>query len=369
MSGMTKTAGGARGGLEGVKLAGLLVATVVIAAVGLSGCGGDLTAMRSLVTSVRSRRDFLTVSTAMGLTIEEYAIVSADVAAPDRYEFFDHIPDSVLERRAAWRRYDAQSRVEKKDDPLAPFGCHLWEEDNPEGQGVSYGLTCDGQRIVSDLGRVWPVSVNAAGSAFALMAQRHPVDGGECLLVRNQEVEPLPREQCRGIRPIYWGDQLLRVERVDHGRFAVKQEDEILYVYTDPRVRPDPSPEELVFESYVEQVDPTIRGLLVTEEGWSLLAKGEVIINGESLNRRLGVDEIFTYISLHGQRLFFFEQGGKVGISYGGETLPLSYDEVIRYQGCEPGAFNVAWNSNMVWFYALKDGMWHYVEIGVYDED
>ena len=29
--------------------------------------------------------------------------------------------------------------------------------------------------------------------------------------------------------------------------------------------------------------------------------------------------------------------------------------------------FNVGGNGTMVWFHALRDGMWYYVEAGVYD--
>mgnify|MGYP001143051209 FL=1 len=29
--------------------------------------------------------------------------------------------------------------------------------------------------------------------------------------------------------------------------------------------------------------------------------------------------------------------------------------------------FNVSGNETMVWFYALRDGVWHYVEAGVYE--
>ena len=36
---------------------------------------------------------------------------------------------------------------------------------------------------------------------------------------------------------------------------------------------------------------------------------------------------------------------------------------------CEPAAFNVAGNETMVWFHALRDGVWYYVEMGVYRQD
>jgi hypothetical protein len=91
-------------------------------------------------------------------------------------------------------------------------------------------------------------------------------------------------------------------------------------------------------------------------------------VDGESLTEQLKVDEIFHYVIFQGQPLFFFEQGGQVGISHGGETLPYTYDEVVHYQCCEPAMFNIVSNEHMLWFYALKDEMWHYVEMGVYDE-
>jgi len=46
--------------------------------------------------------------------------------------------------------------------------------------------------------------------------------------------------------------------------------------------------------------------------------------------------------------------------------LPYQYDEVVHYDCCEAAAFNVAGNERMVWFHALRDGIWYYVEMGVY---
>ncbi len=55
-------------------------------------------------------------------------------------------------------------------------------------------------------------------------------------------------------------------------------------------------------------------------------------------------------------------------ISYNGKTYSNTYDEVIHYKCCEPAAFNISNNENMVWFYALKNGFWYYVEAGIYDK-
>jgi hypothetical protein len=135
--------------------------------------------------------------------------------------------------------------------------------------------------------------------------------------------------------------------------YAVKREDEVIYTYTPSK-------------QYAGS--PPVKRLQVWESHWVLETVEGVFMDGESLTKQLGVGEIYHYVIFQGQPLFFFEQGGQVGISYGGETLPYTYDEVVHYQCCEPATFNIASNEYMLWFYALKDGMWHYVEMGIYDE-
>ena len=108
--------------------------------------------------------------------------------------------------------------------------------------------------------------------------------------------------------------------------------------------------------------------LLAWEGHWILETFAGVIMDGESLSKQLGVDETFHYVILQGRPLFFFKKNGQIRISYSGETLPLAYDEVVHHQCCEPAAFNIRSNEHMLWFYALKEGTWYYVEIGAYDE-
>ena len=108
--------------------------------------------------------------------------------------------------------------------------------------------------------------------------------------------------------------------------------------------------------------------LLALEGHWILETFDGVIVDGESLTERLGVDETFHYIILQGQPLFFFRKNGQIRISYGDETLPLTYDEVVYHQCCEPAAFNIGSNEHMLWFYALKEETLYYVEIGMYAE-
>jgi len=294
----------------------------------------------------------LTVLTAASLTIEEYAIVSATVDTPTRFEFLDRIPEDVLSRRAAWRGFDAERRLSRLNETLSPFDCRLTANENIEWRAVSYDFYCEDRKILSNLRHVWPVSVNGSGTDFAFVVENAPNASPTYLLVQKDVVTPLLfPDRWNYVAPVYRGDQLLTVERLDDGRFAVTQGDEVLYTYADKAIRSD----------------RPIKRLLVDGEDWILEARGEVIVNGKSLNRRLDVDEIFHYVILQGQPLFFFERGGEVRVSYGGETLPVVYDKVIHYQCCEPASFNVASNEHMLWFYALRDGVWHYVEMGVFE--
>lgn len=302
-------------------------------------------------TSTPAPLESLTVFTAAGLTIEEYAVVSATVDAPKRFEFMDRVPEDVLARRAAWRDFDTERRLSRLNEALAPFDCRLTAEETAEWRGVFYDFYCEDREILSNLRRVWSVSVNASGTDFAFVAENAPNKSPGYLLVQKDTVHPL--SDWGYVVPVYRGDELLTLERLGDGQFAVKQGEEVLYTYRDRGIR----------------ADRPIKRLLTEGENWILEARGEVIVNGESLNQRLDVDEIFHYIILQGQPLFFFERGSQVRVSYGGETLPVVYDEVVHYQCCEPAMFNVRSNEHMLWFYALREGIWHYVEIGSYTDD
>ena len=115
------------------------------------------------------------------------------------------------------------------------------------------------------------------------------------------------------------------------------------------------------------RTDNPIKGLWAWDGHWILEMEGHVVIDGKSSNKELGYDEIFNWRLLKGQPFYFFKKGNRIGVSYAAQVLPYQYDEVIHYRCCEPAMFNVGGNASMVWFHALKDGMWYYVEIGIYE--
>jgi hypothetical protein len=296
-----------------------------------------------------------------GLTIEEYPIVAADVEAPYCFEFLDYMPDGILARREAWRGFDAVQRVSTLNETLSPFGYRLVAEKNAEWNCTFYDLYREDELVESDLWSIWPVAVNESGTDFALVAMNTPNEMPLYLLIRNGDVQPLDYDQFLNIPPVYLGDDLITVESLDnYGQYAVRRGDEVLYTYTASGIVAGAHP---------------VKRLQVWEGHWVLETIEGVFIDGESLTGQLRVDDIFHYVIFQGQPLFFFRKGlpllgwgGQVRISYGDETLPLIYDEVVHYRCCEPAVFNIGSNEHMLWFYARKDGMWYYVEMGVYDE-
>lgn len=104
------------------------------------------------------------------------------------------------------------------------------------------------------------------------------------------------------------------------------------------------------------------------DDRWVLEAlPGKVIIDGESLNERLGYAKIFGWRLLAGKPFFFFGGADGIGLFYDGQVLPYHYDEVPYYLCCVPAIANPGDSETMVWFHGLRDGMWYYVEMGIYE--
>jgi hypothetical protein len=103
--------------------------------------------------------------------------------------------------------------------------------------------------------------------------------------------------------------------------------------------------------------------LQLWEDRWILEINGMLIIDGELMNDDWEADEIFSWQLLNGRPFYFFSKNKQIFLNYDGQILPMNYDEVAHYQCCEASVFNVQRNQSMVWFHALRDGMWYYVEI------
>ncbi len=114
-------------------------------------------------------------------------------------------------------------------------------------------------------------------------------------------------------------------------------------------------------------VEPPTKGLWSWDGHWVLELENDIIIDGQSLSAQAGYEAAFGWQLIGGQPFYFFQQGGQIAMSYACTTIePYRFSEVIHNQCCEGSMFNLSGNAFMVWFYAQKDGMWDYVEAGLY---
>jgi hypothetical protein len=94
---------------------------------------------------------------------------------------------------------------------------------------------------------------------------------------------------------------------------------------------------------------------------------GTVVVDGVNLNKKHNFREIFNYIYLDNNPFYFYrDDSGFVKLSYGGEDLMPKYGKVMHYDCCSYAAYDPVSNQKMIWFFGLKNGFWHYVEVGVY---
>jgi len=289
------------------------------------------------------------------LTVEECPIVAQEVDTPSHFEYFQRIPVEVLEKRRAWREPIPEERVASTNQTLVSFGYRLVLKRKPGWDYPFYDLYERVSLLVkSDLDAIWPISVNSMGDDFALLVEEL---NGPTFLIRRGNIEQWDQGRHCYIPPVFVGDDLVAVEAGEqHERYVVRREGETVYDFT-----------ALVVPGL--RVDNPVKGLWSWNGHWVLEVDGQVIMGGRRLNQDLGYDEIFGWRLLKGQPFYFFRKNNRIGVSYADQVFSYQYDEVIHYRCCEPAAFNVSGNETMVWFHALRGGIWYYVEMGIYDED
>lgn len=287
------------------------------------------------------------------VTVDEYPIAAEGEDAPDHLEYMQRIPVAVLAKRSAWRESPLEKRVSAANSLLERLGFRLEAERrgaettwNPQ---QSYALLKKDRVVQADIQWFWPVSVNGSDTDFALWVE----DGrGRAWLVSRDRIAPWEAGRHAYMPPVYVGDELVMVDVLGKSddTYQVRKGDRSVYSVTVPGPR----------------VDNPIKGLWSWDGQWVLEVAGNVIVNGTNLNQQAGYAEAFGWRLLYGKPLYFFKQEDGIHICYDDSMLPHTYDDVIHYRCYEQTVFNVGWSDDMVWFHALRDGMWCYVEIGAY---
>jgi hypothetical protein len=127
-------------------------------------------------------------------------------------------------------------------------------------------------------------------------------------------------------------------------------------------------------------VNPGLRSLAVFDDHWMLETVyrsnqpngewgeyiGHVSWDGVDLNEVFGYESSFGLQNMAHKPFYFFKKDSKIGFSFDGHDVETGYD-IIPFYGCCSGAeLNPRSRPNLVSFFAKRDAVWYYVEIGVY---
>lgn len=293
------------------------------------------------------------------LTIEEYRICAKDVAKPDRFEYARRIPASALDKRRSWREVRSAQPSFSGDlsdaiPQLKSFGCTLVKT-NHGAKYEQYELRKNGKIVLSHISNMDRFLIDGTGKHFALVAYVEKDRSYEFVLCVDGKV------QCRGGRSLavaFVGADVMSIWATGYRQgaimdCAVKRGSETVYT----------------FSTVESPTDDPIRVLMPATlggDGWVLEYDNHLVVSGVDIGKAKGYRRIFSYNRVRGKDLYFVEKDGKIRICYGGRLMPQVYDDVVHYQCCEPGMYNVRGNEHMVCFHALKDGYWYYVEAGIY---
>jgi hypothetical protein len=288
------------------------------------------------------------------LVVEEHPIVAADVDGPGHLEYLERIDAAILAKRQGWRGRTTERWLARTNAALSPFGYRLEPHFDAEWDTTFFDLFRNGEPepVLPRLWHVWPVTVNASGTDFCLAAENAPNALPSYVLVKADSVRAWEASENGFLPPVYVGDVLARVTltgEVTH-TYQIELDNQVAYTGT-----------AVSYGAYFP-----LRSLTSWDGHWVLEVDDHVIIDGEGLGQALGYESVFGFTLLNGQPFYFFQQDDAIHLSYAGQTLPYTYKAVIHNACCEAAMFNVGANDDMVWFHALRDGMWYYVEIGVY---
>jgi hypothetical protein len=156
---------------------------------------------------------------------------------------------------------------------------------------------------------------------------------------------PNPNDPQRA--PIFTGTELLWVQVRDYARVDVK---------TERRET------RFSFSTYNGAGMP-IFGFRSWNGHWLLQVSDFLIQDGTILNEKYGFEEVFNWGLLKDKPYFFFRKGPFVGISFDGQFLLLTYQEVPHNKCCGLVSNNPSNDGKSVRFFARKNGIWTYVVI------
>jgi hypothetical protein len=282
------------------------------------------------------------------LTIEEYAVVSVLIDTPNHFEFKARIPPDFFARRQEFRAPNLAARIIEANTLMAPMGWRFAQSSSSTAPGEPFDVYQNDRLVNAGLQAFTPVQVNASDKDFMSILTDN---AGVTWMLQRSGLTRWDNAHHLFTPPVFVGDEMVNLETVETNtsQVSVARAGKTVFTLTLDTTTNSPH---------------FILGSLGSQ--WILNVNGLLFQDGRLVNKELGYDEIAAWQLLNGKPFYFFTHSGKVGIAYNDSVLPIGYDDVIRDACCDQAAFNATGNSNLAWFYASKNGLWEYVEIGVF---
>lgn len=243
-----------------------------------------------------------TQGTASPVIVHEYALVEESIDNPNHADFAQRAPQAVLNQREGWKMARPIDAITSLNAALAPFDFSV--QANPDPPFRAYALYQNQTLIARDLANFGNLSIQPYGKDFALPVQT--LDGHKLIATQN------------GLRAII---------------------------------------ETLSDEQSIASTGP------IYQEG--LQSGGEFSGRGDAMP--LGLPdgqkpENVVYAQGFGSGAFFlYSANGQAHIRFNTTDMPFVYDRIAN-DAAAP-AFCPGGTQHSIWFYALRDGVWYYVEI------
>jgi len=239
-------------------------------------------------------------------TVREYALVEQSLDVPTHAGFEAWAPAAVDSARAGWLFNGPEQALTEPNQRLAQFGYRLAL--NPSPPFSAFALYAGDSLVQRDIARFWPVTVNQSG----------PAGQGDFRLAY----------------------ETLAGERLSASQAGIGAD--------DTRAGAGDADEARSYSG------PALESRLVSLVGAGLAPAPQAPSSGE----------VFGARTLAGQPFFFYARDDIVRLNHAGRDLPYTYDLVLHGKTGELTIFNPGSAGELVWFYALRDGLWYYVEVG-----
>jgi hypothetical protein len=243
-----------------------------------------------------------------GIMVTEYPLVEQSVDNPDHAGFSRYAQTAVTANHS--NRFHDSNETETLNIDLGPYGMHL--ECNPVPPYSGYALYHGDTLLQGDIARFWPVSpdglnIEKPGDiAFAFETFR-----GEKIIASSQGISP-------------WIGQ---PDEVSHPE-ALDQDQRLAFASVDG---------DMSFLGASEQPP-----LPVENDGQTPYLYRQMIA---------------------GSPFVIENHNGLVNLIYQGQNLSYRYDMVVTGLPGDLVILNPGGSGDTAWFFALRDGLWYYVEI------